>query len=738
MTLYSILKNIYIHSPASVQRAAIYVREYKGRNMSKKLVSNTNTSRDLCSATASKKNILFYHISGLSFAGTEKFLQILAKHLDKEKYNVYYMYSSKPRRTTGELRLDGRLSYLKDFVHLIEFDYSTMSDSYPYIVHDMNPSILEVIKTYSIDIVFSAGAGYAEFPLNIIKDIPIIMINIFGSANVQKNIVSNICISHEVERKIAHIVPESKRSVMYIQSEKPSASYVSLGASIRERFGINKDEIVFGRIGRPDDSIFDPIGINAFELLARERSDVHYIIMSPPPIVRNIVKERNIPKVHFIEPSSKEEDVWAFHYALDALAHFRLDGESFGLNIAESMIAGNPIVTHTSHIWNAHLEYLKPEFSFVSKKDDVLGYKNSLQAICKAKEDGSILRMREKSKEEGLRLFVIDNTIGQIEKIIDASVLKVSIFTRPGNIFFRGCISYYLKQIARKILRIRRGPDVVLQSLLRGLTEKGVDFNINPTPAQTHCIMHVISNPEAVTWAISQKKRHPSKKLIVGPNVTVLPSDNNRLLENPEIDTILVPSEWTKEAHALASPKIKNSIRIWPAGVSIPSESDIQTRKNKYILFVKDAPSELVEHVTKLLTTLTLPFDTLRYGTFTQKEYFEKLKAAKGMIYLQKVESQGIALQEAWSFNVPTLVWNKGHFKYPHTNIEVTGAISAPYLSPETGMFFSNIDDVEVKLREFVSHIDSFTPRTYCIDNLSDSVSADIYTKIITEHAPHN
>src|SRR5689334_12661191 len=51
-----------------------------------------------------KKKILFYHISGLSFGGTEKALQIIAKHIDKEKYDVFFMYSSKPR--TGSAKVD--------------------------------------------------------------------------------------------------------------------------------------------------------------------------------------------------------------------------------------------------------------------------------------------------------------------------------------------------------------------------------------------------------------------------------------------------------------------------------------------------------------------------------------------------------------------------------------------------------------------------------------------------------
>ena len=53
----------------------------------------------------------FYHINSLSHAGTEKFLQILAKYLDKNKFDVYYLY---PRKNNeGSIELSSRYKYLE-------------------------------------------------------------------------------------------------------------------------------------------------------------------------------------------------------------------------------------------------------------------------------------------------------------------------------------------------------------------------------------------------------------------------------------------------------------------------------------------------------------------------------------------------------------------------------------------------------------------------------------------------
>lgn len=374
-----------------------------------------------------KYNILFYHLTGLSSGGTEKFIQIIAKHLNRDNFNVFFMYSSIPRKISGNIRLDGRKDYLVDAENgvqtkLIEFTYSALEDSYPFVMNNQNPTIQQVIQENEIDLICTAGSGYTEFPINLITNIPIVMINIFGSPSAQPNIKKHISISQTVDAAISHIVPKSKREIMYIQSERPKEEYKILGAELRERLGISKESIVFGRIGRAYDGIFDPIGINAFEKIVREYPTSHYIIMSPPPIIQKIVNERKIPNVHFLNPSSEEKDIWAFHFALNTLAHFRLDGETFGLNIAESMLVGNSIITHKSHAWNAHLEYLDPTFSFVVEKDDVIAYSQAMKAvITQTAEDRR--KMSEQSMKTAYKLFLIEDNIKRVEQIFKNAIL---------------------------------------------------------------------------------------------------------------------------------------------------------------------------------------------------------------------------------------------------------------------------------------------------------------------------
>jgi glycosyltransferase involved in cell wall biosynthesis len=421
----SFLKKIFNTMPVFIRRFAVRIYSdyhiFKIKKFLKREYPNylleSNRKRN------SRPRVLFYHIAGLNFSGTEKFLQILAKHLDYNLYDVYFMYSPKPRSEFGDKPLDGRLDYFKNTpIKFIPFDYKKIENNPPYFIKGMSPSIFEVIKKFNIDLLIAAGAGYSEFPLNVIKEIPIILLNIFGFPKVQKNIIYNVCVSEAVANKIRPIVPEEKIKVMYVPSEGPTKNSFENSRILRRKLGIKDNEIVFGRIGRADNNIFDPIGIVAFKKVVKEMPWVHYLIMSPPTILREIVKEQRISNVHFLEPSSKEEDVWAFHQAIDVLAHFRKDGESFGLNIAEAMLCGKPIITHKSKYWNAHLEYLDESFSRVAEIDNVEQYAEYIKEFIELKQNGKILEIGEKAKEKAEKMFLIKNSINQFEEWIDETL----------------------------------------------------------------------------------------------------------------------------------------------------------------------------------------------------------------------------------------------------------------------------------------------------------------------------
>lgn len=371
----------------------------------------------------SKKRILIYHFSSISYGGTEKYLQIVARKLNKEKYSVFFMYPTK--MLEDGIMSRSRLNKLTEAgVSVIPFDYSSRSTNPPYIVSGLNPDITNLVDTLNIDLFLTADSGGPNFPFSIMRSVPIILINIFGQPNTQKNILTHLCISKEVSEKLSPVVSEQKRVVLPIPQELPNKQLLLGGIKIREKFNIGTSDFLFGRIGRPDDGIFDPIAIRAFQRIVKLNPNAHYLIMAPMPLLQKLVRDEKIVNVHFLPPSADDADIWAFHGAIDALAHFRNDGESFGLNITESMFAGNPIITHRSHLWNAHLEYLDPIFSFVAEKDDVSQYSDYMKKVMDLKAQGKIDSLCLAAKQEAQKLFLSENIIPKIENLIDSAFTR--------------------------------------------------------------------------------------------------------------------------------------------------------------------------------------------------------------------------------------------------------------------------------------------------------------------------
>jgi len=417
-----LIKKLIPKLPRFISAFLLSVYEFKARWHSlRELKKEGKKIFQKNSGNNKKVNVLFYHPSGLSFGGTEKFLQIIAKHLDKKIFEVYFMYSDKSTSSAG-VSSDARREYLENQgINFLKFSYDRVEPKFPYYLFGQTPTIFEAINENNIDLVISAGPGYCDYPLNLVKR-PILLINIFGSITQDRHIMKHICISKEVAAKIEAVTLKNKIKVFPILSDGPLPDSVNRGRELRERLGISEKTLLFGRIGRSSDSIFDPIGIKAFAKLVKEKNDVAYLIMSPPPILREIVKTEKIDQVYFLEPSSQEEDIWAFHCAIDVLAHFRYDGESFGLNIVESMLAGKPIISHRSTIWNAHTEYLDSSFSRLADIGDIEAYYGFMKEMLVLKESGAINELGKAAKAKAEKLFLAKNRIKEFETLINEAL----------------------------------------------------------------------------------------------------------------------------------------------------------------------------------------------------------------------------------------------------------------------------------------------------------------------------
>jgi len=125
--------------------------------------------------------------------------------------------------------------------------------------------------------------------------------------------------------------------------------------AVFKALGVKRERITIGRLTRPNLDNGEFVLRIVAPLLAVHSNLVFHSLGSSESFIRATLDEPRI--VHF-QPTTDEESVIGFLTELDVLLHYRAEGETFGLNVAEAMALGLPVVSHRSAIDNAQIELL--------------------------------------------------------------------------------------------------------------------------------------------------------------------------------------------------------------------------------------------------------------------------------------------------------------------------------------------------------------------------------------------
>lgn len=202
----------------------------------------------------------------------------------------------------------------------------------------------EVVAGLNLDILHGARGGYPEWPLSTGRHAPLqVETNIFGDLDPSANLDRSIAICH-------YIANRRGKTDAVIYNPIPPAELE--GQNLRAELGIPADAIVCGRIGRP--AGWDPIAIEAFAKVLRDVPSLYYLIVAPPEnMVIPLLAANNI---RTFAPTMDDKWIAKFHRTLDIFCHFRGDGECHSTAIAQAMMYGIPVISHTSPYFNGQGE----------------------------------------------------------------------------------------------------------------------------------------------------------------------------------------------------------------------------------------------------------------------------------------------------------------------------------------------------------------------------------------------
>jgi len=121
--------------------------------------------------------------------------------------------------------------------------------------------------------------------------------------------------------------------------------------SLRERLGISKDAIVFGRYGAWETFQYKPT-LRVLPSIAKKRKDIVFLFMNTAPFCPPMDNIIHLPME--LDPMEKAK----FINTCDAMLHARKQGESFGLAVGEFSIKNKPIITNYFCKDRAHIHML--------------------------------------------------------------------------------------------------------------------------------------------------------------------------------------------------------------------------------------------------------------------------------------------------------------------------------------------------------------------------------------------
>jgi glycosyltransferase involved in cell wall biosynthesis len=283
------------------------------------------------------------------------------------------------------------------------------------------------------------------------------------------------------------------------------------------------------------------------------------------------------------------------------------------------------------------------------------------------------------------------------------------------------------------------GHYALVRSVVEGLRAIDADFNFNPESfADLARTVYAPAN-DALLQAVELKRQGAIDFLAAGPVNALFADDCDGILQLPEIDLVIAASDWTLDFFR-GVPALLQKTRVCPCGVDAEIWKPAGRRKEQAaVVYWKSGDEGFCESVEASarrcgLEPLRVRSRPGEHSLFTQDELRALLDRSVLAIFLSAFETQGIALAEAWSMNVPTIVWDpRGDAEWRGRHF--TAGSSAPYLTPATGLASRNPAGLEPAIREALATLAGFQPREWVLAHMTDAICSRQLLKLIRDEA---
>ena len=138
----------------------------------------------------------------------------------------------------------------------------------------------------------------------------------------------------------------------------------NINDNLRKELSIPDNAIVFGRHGG-DDTFNLLFAYNAIKNILDRKKNIYFLFLNTNKFIEH-------SNVIYLNGTSDLEYKTKFINSCDAMLHARLQGESFGLAVAEFSIRNKPVITWLNGGDRAHIEMLGSKGVFYSTYDELV------------------------------------------------------------------------------------------------------------------------------------------------------------------------------------------------------------------------------------------------------------------------------------------------------------------------------------------------------------------------------
>jgi glycosyltransferase involved in cell wall biosynthesis len=261
------------------------------------------------------------------------------------------------------------------------------------------------------------------------------------------------------------------------------------------------------------------------------------------------------------------------------------------------------------------------------------------------------------------------------------------------------------------------GPKKVVHNLLESLQQECVDYVVNEEKYKFNFLIH---------YDYLGHQKHSNLELehcVIGPQVWFFDEHVQFLKKHLDyFKCFVVPSEWVKNLAIQKFGFPEQKIKVWPVGIKLSNLN----RNVKYdcLIYSKRRSDEEVLKVIDFIESKKLTYNIISYGSYSESDLELLASQSKFCFLVNGTESQGIAVQEIMSNNVPFFVWDLSSWndQGPQWSVPAT---SVPYWSDQCGEKFYELSQMEETFEKFYSRIGDYTPRLFVEENLSYKASVN-------------